>query len=155
MTAADEHSVQIAKLNAITWNYAIFVVFVTLIKIVALVIGYYVVRLGYNTMMSGVKGDDSVEVGAFGTRFKFKGVTPGLALGIIGVLMMGWALSTRSQFSANLGSETIVRQIEGTGGESEPKAVKGGGDENERDIGRDTRPRPPKFPEDTAKKPPK
>jgi len=46
MTAADEHSVQIAKLNAITWNYAIFVVFVTLIKIVALVIGYYVVRLG-------------------------------------------------------------------------------------------------------------
>jgi len=143
----DESAIQVAKVNAITWNYAIFVVFVTLIKIVALIVGYGVVKLGYTTMMSGVKGNDSVELGGLGMRFKFKGVTPGLALGIIGVMMMAWALSTKSQFSANMGTETVIKQIEGAGegAENETKAIKGAG--NAKQSTGEGVARPPKFPE--------
>jgi len=105
-------SLEIAKINAITWNYGVFAFVVTAIKVVALIIGYLVVKLGYTTMMAGVKGNDSVEVAALGTRFKFKGVTPGLALGIVGVLLMGWALSTKSQFDAKASSEAAVQHLE-------------------------------------------
>jgi hypothetical protein len=106
-------SIEIAKINAITWNYGVFAVVVTAIKIVALVIGYLVVKLGYTTMMAGIKGNDSVELAALGTKFKFKGVTPGLALGIVGVLLMAWSLSTKSQFDAKASSEASVQHVEG------------------------------------------
>lgn len=99
--AADE-KLEVAKIQAATWSYVVFATTVTAVKIVALVLGYFITKLGYNTMMAGVQGKDTVELGAFGATFKFKGVTPGLALGILGILMMGWALSTKHQFSAEV-----------------------------------------------------
>lgn len=98
-----------AQLDALRWNYITFAVTVTLVKIVTIVIGYLVAKLGYNTMMSGVKGKNSIELSALGTKFKFKGVTPGLALGVIGVLMIGWALSTKHHFSAS--AEKVIETL--------------------------------------------
>lgn len=99
---AGNENIEVARIQAATWSYVIFAVTVTTVKIVALVLGYFIVKLGYNTMMAGVQGKDSVEFGALGTEFKFKGVTPGLALGVIGILMMAWSLSTKHQFSAEI-----------------------------------------------------
>lgn len=99
---ASDSQVEIAKIQAATWSYAIFALSVTAVKIVALILGYLIAKLGYSTMIAGVQGKDSVDLNAFGASFKFKGVTPGLALGVIGILMMGWALSTKHQFSAQV-----------------------------------------------------
>lgn len=100
--SAADANFEIAKVQAATWSYVVFAVTVTTVKIVALILGYFIAKLGYNTMMAGVQGKDSVELGALGATFKFKGVTPGLALGIAGILMMGWSLSTKHQFSAEV-----------------------------------------------------
>jgi hypothetical protein len=108
--AADADEVQVVKIQGAMWSYVAFVVSVTVLKIVALVLGFLVAKLGYTTMMTGVKGKDSVELGAFGASLKFKGVTPGLALGIVGVLLMGWALSTKHHFEAKV--ENVVIQEE-------------------------------------------
>jgi hypothetical protein len=99
---ASDSQVEVARIQAATWSYVVFAVTVTTVKIVALTLGYLIAKLGYSTMMAGVQGKDSVDLSAFGASFKFKGVTPGLALGIIGVLMMGWALSTKHQFSTQV-----------------------------------------------------
>lgn len=116
--ATDAVDIQAVKIQSAMWSYVVFAVTVTALKMVALVLGYLVVKLGYTTMMAGVKGKDSVELGAFGTTFKFKGVTPGLALSIVGVLLMGWALSTKSQFEAKVKNPT--EQEQRTGYEQEP-----------------------------------
>jgi len=100
--AAGQDSPQVAASSTLSWNYAIFAATVSLVKVVALVIGYLVVRLGCTTMMAGVKGNDAVEFSALGMKFKFKGVTPGLALAVAGVLMMGWAISRQHQFSEEI-----------------------------------------------------
>jgi hypothetical protein len=102
--AVGADSAEMARIDAATWSYAVFAASVTLVKVVALVIGYLVVRLGYTTMMAGVHGKDSVELRIPGARFAFKGVTPGLALGVVGVLMMIWALSTKHHFTTEASS---------------------------------------------------
>ena len=99
---ASDSQVEVARIQAATWSYVVFAVSVTTVKIVALTLGYFIAKLGYSTMMAGVQGKDSVDLSAFGASFKFKGVTPGLALGIVGILMMGWALSTKHQFSTQV-----------------------------------------------------
>jgi hypothetical protein len=101
---------EVAKVQAATWAYVTFAVTVTLVKIVALAVGFLVAKLGYQTMMAGVQGSNAVELGAFGTKLKFKGVTPGLALGLAGVLMMGWALSAKHHFSTE--AVSTVKQIQ-------------------------------------------
>jgi hypothetical protein len=97
-------SAEIARIDAAMWSYVVFAASVTLVKIVSLVIGYLVARLGYTTMMAGVQGKDSVELKFADIRFAFKGVTPGLALGAVGVLMMIWALSTKHHFTTEASS---------------------------------------------------
>jgi hypothetical protein len=100
-------SAEMARIDAAAWSYVVFAATVTLVKVVALVIGYLVVRLGYTTMMAGVHGKDSVELKFPGARFAFKGVTPGLALGVVGVLMMIWALSTKHHFATEASSASV------------------------------------------------
>lgn len=116
--AADSaEQVEIAAIDATSRNYLVFAISVTLVKITALVIGFLVVRLGYTTMMAGVHGKDSIELGLWGARFGFKGVTPGLALGVVGVLLMMWAVSTKSQFSAEA-SARVTTTTSSTGSAS-------------------------------------
>lgn len=103
-SAAGAQSADAARVEAATWSYVVFAASVTLVKIVALVVGYLVVRLGYTTMMAGVQGKDAVDLKLPGARFSFKGVTPGLALGVVGVLMMIWALSTKHHFTTEASS---------------------------------------------------
>jgi hypothetical protein len=83
-----------------------------------LIVGYLVVKLGFTTMMAGVQGKDSVDVRVLGAAVKFKGVTPGLLLGVLGVLVMAWSISPMSQFSAQVeqGSAGMSRLMEGEKG---------------------------------------
>jgi hypothetical protein len=113
-------SAEVARIDAASFNYVVFAVSVTLVKIAALVIGYLVVRIGYTTMMAGVQGKDSAELKLPGAKIAFKGVTPGLALGLFGVFMMVWALSTKHHFSAEASASS--ERIEHRLGEAAAKA---------------------------------
>ena len=107
---AGSEEVEVARIQAAMWSYVAFAISITIVKVVSLVLGYFVAKLGYTTMMTGVQGKDSVELQAFGSKLKFKGVTPGLALGIVGVLMMGWALSTMHHFSSEVNTRSVEEQ---------------------------------------------
>ncbi len=113
--ASSAELTEVARIDAAAWSYVVFAVAVTLVKIAALIVGYLVVKLGYTTMMAGVQGKDSIEMKFANARFGFKGVTPGLALGVVGVLMMIWALSTKQHFTTEASSSSgRVDHREGT-----------------------------------------
>jgi hypothetical protein len=124
--AVAAESAEIARINAASFSYVVFAVSVTFVKITALVIGYLVVRLGYATMMAGVQGKDSAELKFAGAKVAFKGVTPGLALGLFGIFMMVWALSTKHHFSteATATSERI-EHLQGESGAKKPSPSAG------------------------------
>ena len=117
-----DSQVEVARVQAAASSYMVFAITVTAVKISALILGYLIAKLGYSTMMAGVQGDNAVELGAFGTSFKFKGVTPGLALGLVGILMMGWALSTKHHFSSQISKDTTEIN-EGSAQESNQQGV--------------------------------
>ena len=75
-----------------------------IIRVLAIAAGAFIVWLGHNTLVRGVKGEFEFE-GTFG---KLKGSTPGLLFVLLGSLAIGWALKTPA--TGNLGAE--VRQAE-------------------------------------------
>jgi len=83
-----------------------------LIRIAAIAAGVYVVWLGHNTMVRGIKGDFEFE----GKLGKLKGSTPGLLFVLLGVAAIGWALGTKLDSELNIGAsdkdgaETKVEQ---------------------------------------------
>lgn len=72
-----------------------------LIRIAAIAAGTYVVWLGHNTMVRGIKGEFAFE-GAFG---KLKGSVPGLFFVLMGVVAIGWALNTKITSDLKIGAE--------------------------------------------------
>lgn len=67
-----------------------------IIRVAAIAGGVYVVWLGHNTMVRGIKGEFEFE----GTLGKLKGSTPGLLFVLLGVAAIGWSLGTK--FDSNL-----------------------------------------------------
>ncbi len=69
-----------------------------LIRIAAIGAGVYIVWLGHNTLIRGVKGEFEFE-GQFG---KLKGSAPGLLFVLLGTLAIGWALQTTASGSFDI-----------------------------------------------------
>ncbi|MGR9099196.1 MAG: hypothetical protein ACU826_01385 [Gammaproteobacteria bacterium] len=61
-----------------------------IVRIAAIVAGVYIVWLGHDTLIRGVKGEFEFK-GHFG---KLKGSVPGLLFVLLGSLAIGWALKT-------------------------------------------------------------
>lgn len=78
-----------------------------LIRIAAIAAGTYVVYLGHDTMVRGIKGEFEFE-GAFG---KLKGSVPGLFFVLMGVVAIGWALNTKFDSDLKIGAEQPVSKI--------------------------------------------
>lgn len=74
-----------------------------LVRIAAIAAGTYVVWLGHNTLVRGVKGEFNFE----GPHWRLKGSTPGLLFVLLGCLVIGWALATR-----HYGEETLAPAAE-------------------------------------------
>ena len=72
-----------------------------LIRITAIAAGTYVVWLGHNTMVRGIKGEFEFK-GAFG---KLKGSVPGLFFVLMGVVAIGWALNTKITSDLKISAE--------------------------------------------------
>jgi hypothetical protein len=69
-----------------------------IIRVAAIVAGVYVVWLGHNTMVRGIKGEFEFD-GALG---KLKGSTPGLLFVLLGVAAIGWSLGTKLDSNLNV-----------------------------------------------------
>ena len=80
------------------------------IRIAAIAAGTYVVWLGHNTMVRGIKGEFEFE-GAFG---KLKGSVPGLFFVLMGVVAIGWALNTKIDSDLNIGTGQPDRETADT-----------------------------------------
>ena len=100
--AGNESVVEVAEV--VVETNKISIIMNGIIRIVAIVAGAFIVWLGHNTLIRGIKGEFEFE-GAFG---KLKGSAPGLLFVLLGSLAIGWALKTPA--TGNLGVE--VHQTE-------------------------------------------
>lgn len=76
-----------------------------LVRIASIAAGTYVVWLGHNTLIRGVKGEFNFE----GPHWRLKGSTPGLLFVLLGCLVIGWALATK-----HYGEEPVASERDAT-----------------------------------------
>jgi len=72
-----------------------------LIRIAAIAAGAYIVWLGHNTMVRGIKGEFEFE----GSLGKLKGSTPGLLFVLLGVAAIGWSLGTELKATLDISAQ--------------------------------------------------
>jgi len=70
-----------------------------LVRVAAIAAGTYVVWLGHNTLIRGIKGEFEFS-GQFG---RLKGSAPGLLFVLLGSLVIGWALQAKHYGQLGLG----------------------------------------------------
>ena len=64
-----------------------------LMKIVCFILGYLTVRLGYQLIKAGVKGEFKFSASFGGTKADLASVSPGLLFVVLGVGLVGYAIS--------------------------------------------------------------
>lgn len=84
------------------------------IRVSAIAAGVYVVWLGHNTLIRGVKGDFEFD-GKWG---KLKGSTPGLLFVLLGVTAIGWSLGSKFDSHLNI---PVTAERESERADSGPK----------------------------------
>jgi hypothetical protein len=62
------------------------------VKIVGLILGYLTIRLGYQLIVSGVRGEFKFSAKLSGLKADLTNISPGLLFVILGVLLIGYAL---------------------------------------------------------------
>jgi len=75
------------------WEYIIGSALIVLIKIVCFILGYLTIRLGYQLISSGVKGEFKFSASFGGSKADLASVSPGLLFVLLGVVLIGYAMS--------------------------------------------------------------
>lgn len=65
---------------------------VVLMKIVCFILGYMTIRLGYQLIASGVKGEFKFSANVGGAKADLASVSPGLLFVLLGVFLIGYAI---------------------------------------------------------------
>jgi hypothetical protein len=65
---------------------------IVLMKIVCFVLGYLTIRLGYELIASGVKGEFKFAATLGGAKADLASVSPGLLFVLLGILLIGYAV---------------------------------------------------------------
>jgi hypothetical protein len=94
-----------------------------IVRIAAIAAGVYIVWLGHNTMVRGVRGEFEFE----GKLGKLKGSVPGLLFVLLGSAVVGWALQTKVSGEIRAGMELAGSQHGGAGTSIEPPLGQAGG----------------------------
>jgi hypothetical protein len=76
------------------------------VRLAAIAAGTYVVWLGHNTMVRGIKGDFEFS----GKFYRLKGSVPGLLFVLLGCLAIGWALQAKHSGRTGDKPETVQTQ---------------------------------------------
>lgn len=61
-------------------------------KVVVFVTGYLIVRLGYNLILSGAKGEFKFKTKLLDFQADLASISPGLLFVLLGTILIGWAL---------------------------------------------------------------
>ena len=72
--------------------YLISVSFIILMKIICFILGYLTIRLGYNLIAAGVKGEFKFSAKFGGLKTDLASVSPGLLFVLLGIFLIGCAL---------------------------------------------------------------
>lgn len=104
---------QLSAINK-TLEAMTFMVCMLIMKITALVLGYFIVKLGHDTLIKGVTGD--IDFGFKGSGFttKLKAGSPGAFFVLAGAAIIMWALFVEKRFE--YGIERDSTKIEQTAG---------------------------------------
>ncbi len=94
--------------TAAYWDHSICFALVIFMKIVCFVLGYFIVRLGYKLIASGVKGEFKFSAGLGGVKTDLASVSPGLLFVLLGTALIGYAIyvdkGTHLEIKANAAS---------------------------------------------------
>ena len=66
---------------------------VVLLKLVALIIGFKIIKLGYNLLIMGVKGEFKFNADLLGNKADLRSASPGLLFLLLGCMLCGWVVS--------------------------------------------------------------
>lgn len=82
---------------------------VMFMKIVIFIVGYLTVRLGYNLLLAGVKGEFKFSAKIGGSKADLASVSPGLLFVLLGVVLIGYALTVDKDYSMQTTAAAIDR----------------------------------------------
>jgi hypothetical protein len=80
-----------------------YIISVTAMKISAFVIGYFIVKLGHDTLIKGVSGDIDFGFTGGGVEAKLKSASPGAFFVLAGSAIIMWGLFVEKPISLSLG----------------------------------------------------
>ena len=78
----------------LTFHYLVLthLILVFLMKLTCFVLGYLVVRLGYELLVAGIRGKFKFKTEVSGFKADLRSVSPGLLFVLLGVLLIGYAI---------------------------------------------------------------
>ena len=79
-----------------------------LMKIVCFILGYLTVRLGYELIKSGVKGEFKFSASFGGSKADLASVSPGLLFVLLGVGLVAYAIGIEKSVKLTPGSRTLA-----------------------------------------------
>lgn len=89
--------------------YLISLGLVILMKVVCFILGYLTVRLGYQLIASGVKGEFKFAASMGGLKADLASVSPGLLFVLLGVLLIGYAIYVEKVVKVNFPPAQMTR----------------------------------------------
>ena len=92
--------------------YLLSLVLVILMKIVCFILGYLTIRLGYQLINSGVKGDFKFATSLAGFKADLASVSPGLLFVLLGILLIGYAVYVEKPVNVNLPPPVVQKQTD-------------------------------------------
>ena len=109
--------------------YVISLGLVILMKIVCFILGYLTVRLGYQLIASGVKGEFKFAASMGGLKTDLASVSPGLLFVLLGVGLIGYAVFVEKTVQIKLPpAQTTATTLPAPPEPPVPPKLKGGGE---------------------------
>ena len=92
--------------------YCLSLALIIVMKIVCFILGYLTVRLGYQLIASGVKGEFKFAASLGGLKTDLASVSPGLLFVLLGVLLIGYAVYVKKEVDLHLPSTRTAQATE-------------------------------------------
>jgi len=92
------------------WSHSISFALIIAMKIVCFILGYLTIRLGYELIASGVKGDFKFSASLGGVKADLASVSPGLLFVLLGTLLIGYAIHVDKEANLKIGPSSPVEK---------------------------------------------
>jgi len=91
----------------------VYMVTICLMKVTCFILGYLIVRLGFDLIRDGVKGEFTFKSSLGGFKADLVSVSPGLLFVLLGVILIGYSMWVNKSFSTNE-RETVTTRPKGS-----------------------------------------